>query len=95
MLGITVPEEYGGAGLDVLTQCFICEAVTYWNHTLSAFLLGSDNLCVHNIVKNANSDQKRTYLPQFCDGSAIGALGMTEPGEGSDALWGHGNSGYS
>lgn len=86
LLGVTVPVEYGGAGLDVLAQCFICEAVAYWNHTLSASLLGSDNLCVHNLVKNANSDQKRTYLPKFCDGSAIGALGMTEPGAGSDAL---------
>ena len=86
LLGVTVPEEYGGAGLDVLAQCFISEAVAYWNHSISAGMLASDNLCADNIVRNANEDQKRTYLPGFCDGSLIGALGMTEPGAGSDAL---------
>jgi len=86
LLGTTVPEEYGGAGLDVLAQCFICEAMSYWNHTFSASVLASENLCINNLVRNANEDQKRTYLPRFCDGSAIGALGMTEPGAGSDAL---------
>ncbi len=86
LLGTTVPEEYGGAGLDSLAQCFICEAVSYWNHSLAAGMLASDNLCVHNLVRNCNEEQKRTYLPGFCDGSYIGALGMTEPGAGSDAL---------
>jgi isovaleryl-CoA dehydrogenase len=86
LLGVTVPTEYGGAGLDVLAQCFVCEAVSYWNHTLSAGMLASDNLCLHNLVRNANAEQKRSYLPGFCDGSVIGALGMTEPGAGSDAL---------
>lgn len=86
LLGVTVPEQYGGAGMDVLAQCFICEAVSYWNHTMAAGMLASDNLCLHNLVRNANEDQKRAYLPGFCDGSIIGALGMTEPGAGSDAL---------
>ena len=86
LLGATIPNEYGGAGLDVLAQCFICEAVSYWNHSFAASLLASDNLCVHNLVRNANQDQKNTYLPRFADGRAIGALGMTEPGAGSDAL---------
>ncbi len=86
LLGVTVPTSYGGAGLDVLAQCFICEAVSYWNHSLAAGMLASDNLCLHNLVRNANEDQKRAYLPGFCDGSIIGALGMTEPGAGSDAL---------
>ena len=86
LLGATIPNEYGGAGLDVLAQCFICEAVSYWNHALAASLLASDNLCVHNLVRNANQDQKKRYLPRFAAGQAIGALGMTEPGAGSDAL---------
>ena len=86
LLGVTVPVEYGGAGLDVLAQCFISEAVAYWNHTVSAGMLASDNLCLHNLVRNANADQKQRYLPRFCDGTVIGALGMTEPGAGSDAL---------
>lgn len=86
LLGVTVPEEYGGVGLDVFAQCFICEAVSYWNHSVAAGMVASDNLCLHNLVRNANEDQKRAYLPGFCDGSIIGALGMTEPGAGSDAL---------
>ncbi|MGE0484470.1 MAG: acyl-CoA dehydrogenase family protein [Gammaproteobacteria bacterium] len=86
LLGVTVPVEYGGAGLDVLAQCFISEAIAYWNHSISAGMLASDNLCLHNLVRNANADQKQRYLSRFCDGSVIGALGMTEPGAGSDAL---------
>jgi len=86
LLGMTVPAAYGGAELDVLSQCFVCEAVSYWNHAFAASMLASDNLCVNNLVRNANAEQKSTYLPRFCDGRAIGALGMTEPGAGSDAL---------
>jgi len=86
LLGVTVPTEFGGAGLGVLAQCFICEAVSYWNHSFAASLLASDNLCVHNLVRNANAEQQARYLPSFCAGQAIGALGMTEPGAGSDAL---------
>lgn len=86
LLGTTVDPKYGGAGLDVLAQCFICEATSYWNHAFSASLLASENLCINNLVRNANEDQRRTYLPRFCSGEAIGALGLTEPGAGSDAL---------
>ncbi len=86
LLGITVPLEYGGAGMNVLAQCFVCEAVSYWNHALAASLLASDNLCLDNLVRNASAEQKSRYLPRFCAGRAIGALGMTEPGAGSDAL---------
>jgi isovaleryl-CoA dehydrogenase len=86
LLGMTVPAAYGGAELDVLSQCFVCEAVSYWNHAFAASMLASDNLCVNNLVRNANAQQKSIYLPRFCDGRAIGALGMTEPGAGSDAL---------
>ena len=85
-LGLTISEEYGGPGLDVLAQCFICEALSYWNHTVAACYLASDNLCIHNLTRNANSAQMQQYFPRFCAGEAIGALGMTEPGAGSDAL---------
>ena len=86
LLGITVPSEYGGSGLNVLFQCFVCEAISYWNHTLAASFLASDNLCLDNLVRNANDLQKHQYCPKFCEGTYIGALGMTEPGAGSDAL---------
>ncbi|HCU90234.1 MAG TPA: acyl-CoA dehydrogenase [Gammaproteobacteria bacterium] len=86
ILGATVAQEYGGPGLDVLAQCLICEALSYWNHSVAASYLASDNLCINNLTHNANALQKQQYFPQFCSGAAIGALGMTEPGAGSDAL---------
>ena len=88
LLGMTVPEEYGGAGMDLESQFFATEALSYWNNPLAASWLASDNLCVNNILRNGTEEQKREYLPRFCDGSAIGALGLTEPGAGSDALGG-------
>ena len=86
LLGVTVPSQYGGGGMDVLYQCFVCEAISYWNHTLGASILASDNLCLDNLVRNGNDLQKEQYCSKFCDGTYIGALGMTEPGAGSDAL---------
>lgn len=86
LLGITVPGEYGGPGLDLFSQAFACEAMSYWNHTMAGNYLASDNLCINNIIRNANEELKQKYLPGFCDGSYIGALGLTEPGAGSDAL---------
>ena len=86
LLGTSIPEEYGGQGLGFLEQCFIAEAMSYWNPTFGAGWLGTDSICAHNIVRNASEELKKELLPGFCDGSVIGALGMTEPGAGSDAL---------
>jgi len=86
ILGLTVPEEYGGPGMDLFSQAFACEAMSYWNHTMAGNYLASDNLCINNILRNASEELKQKYLPGFCDGSYIGALGLTEPGAGSDAL---------
>lgn len=84
-LGTTVPEEFGGADLDFISQALLAEAFSYWNHCLSASWGASENLCINNIVRNASDAQKEKYLPRFVAG-AIGALGLTEPGAGSDAL---------
>lgn len=84
-LGTTVPEKMGGANLDFISQALVAEAFGYWNHCLGASWGASENLCVNNIVRNANEEQKAKYLPRFAEG-AIGALGLTEPGAGSDAL---------
>jgi len=86
ILGLTVPEKYGGAGMDLFSQAFACEAMSIWNHTMAGNYLASDNLCINNILRNASEELKQKYLPGFCDGSYIGALGLTEPGAGSDAL---------
>lgn len=84
--GITVAEEYGGAGLDFFTSGLVCQAMARWNYALSLSWIAHENLCVNNIYRNANDDLRRKYLPDLCNGKAVGALGLTEPGAGSDAL---------
>ena len=84
--GITAPEQYGGAGMDVFTSGLILQAFGRWNHALALSWVAHENLCLHNILRNANEDQKKKYLPGLCKGTLIGALGLTEPGAGSDAL---------
>ena len=84
--GITVPESYGGAGLDMFTSGLVLQAFSRWNHALALSWVAHENLCLFNIYRNANEDQRRRYLPDLCGGKTIGALGLTEPGAGSDAL---------
>jgi isovaleryl-CoA dehydrogenase len=84
--GITAPEQYGGSGMDVFTSGLILQAFGRWNHALALSWVAHENLCLHNILRNANEEQKQKYLPAMCKGTSIGALGLTEPGAGSDAL---------
>lgn len=85
-LGATVPEAYGGAGADLFTSGLVLQAISRWNHALGLAWVAHDNLCVNNIYRNANEEQRQRYLPGLCSGRHVGALGLTEPGAGSDAL---------
>jgi isovaleryl-CoA dehydrogenase len=85
LLGTTVPESLGGPGLDLVSQFFIGEALSYWNNMLGASWGASENLCINNMVRNASAEQQARFLPRMLTGG-IGALGLTEPGAGSDAL---------
>ncbi len=85
-LGITVPEEYGGAGADLFTSGLVLQAFSRWNHALALAWVAHDNLCINNIYRNADEPLRRRYLPGLCSGQLVGALGLTEPGAGSDAL---------
>ena len=85
-LGVTVPERFGGAGSDFFTSGLIAQGLARHNHSISLSYLAHENLCLNNIARNANEDIKSRYLPGLCDGTKIGALGLTEPGAGSDAL---------
>ncbi|MGR8920679.1 MAG: acyl-CoA dehydrogenase family protein [Gammaproteobacteria bacterium] len=84
--GLTVPEEYGGQGLDLFTSGLVAQAFARWNYALALSWLAHENLCLNNIYRNANEAQRSRYLPGLCSGEKIGALGLTEPGAGSDAL---------
>jgi isovaleryl-CoA dehydrogenase len=85
-LGVTVPVEYGGAGADLFTSGLVLQAISRWNHAMGLAWVAHDNLCVNNIYRNANERLRSRYLPGLCSGKLVGALGLTEPGAGSDAL---------
>lgn len=86
MLGITVDPKYGGAGMDFLSAGLICQAFGRWNHALALSWAAHDNLCVDNLYRNGSDYLREKYLPKLCSGEYVGALALTEPGAGSDAL---------
>ncbi len=85
-MGVTAPPEYGGAGMDIMTSGLVLQAISRWNYALGLSWVAHENLCLHNILRNANEAQKQKYVPGLVNGTMIGALGLTEPGAGSDAL---------
>ncbi|MGH8798310.1 MAG: acyl-CoA dehydrogenase family protein [Caldimonas sp.] len=84
--GIPVPEDYGGAGLDLFASGLVLQAFARWNSALALSWVAHENLCLYNIYRNAGEALRRRYLPGLCNGTLIGALGLTEPGAGSDAM---------
>ncbi len=84
--GIPVPETWGGSGLDLFTSGLVLQAFGRWNHALALSWVAHENLCLYNLYRNCNDEQRQRYLPGLCSGKLIGALGLTEPGAGSDAM---------
>ena len=85
-LGVTVPPELGGAGGDFFASGLITQGLARFNPAVALSYVAHENLCLNNIARNAGEALKRRFLPGLCDGSRIGALALTEPGAGSDAL---------
>ncbi|HTZ72114.1 MAG TPA: acyl-CoA dehydrogenase family protein [Acetobacteraceae bacterium] len=85
-LGITASAAHGGADADIFTCGLITQALARWNHAVALSYVAHENLCLNNIARNASPALAAHYLPRLCDGTAIGALALTEPGAGSDAL---------
>jgi isovaleryl-CoA dehydrogenase len=85
-LGVTAPSDYGGADADFFTAGVITQALARWNPAAALSYVAHDNLCLNNIARNASPELCQRYLPAMCAGTSIGALGLTEPGAGSDAL---------
>lgn len=84
--GLTAPEALGGAEMDLMSAGLVGEAFGYWN-TNAAFIWGPhENLCLNNILRNGTEAQIARFVPDLCAGKTVGALGLTEPGAGSDAL---------
>ncbi len=84
--GITVDEEYGGAGLGYLAHCVALEEISRASASVGLSYGAHSNLCVNQINRNGNAEQKRKYLPKLISGEHVGALAMSEPGAGSDVV---------
>jgi len=86
VLGITVPEEYGGAGLGYLEHTIAMEEISRASASVGLSYGAHSNLCVNQIKLNGTDTQKRKYLPKLVSGEHVGALAMSEPGAGSDVV---------
>ncbi len=86
LLGITVPEEYGGAGLGYLAHAVVMEEISRGSASVGLSYGAHSNLCVNQIFRNGNEDQKNRYLPKLISGEHTGALAMSEPEAGSDVV---------
>jgi isovaleryl-CoA dehydrogenase len=84
--GITAPEEYGGLGLGYLEHCVAMEEVSRASGSVGLSYGAHSNLCVNQIVRNGNEDQKARYLPKLISGEHVGGLAMSEPNAGSDVV---------
>jgi isovaleryl-CoA dehydrogenase len=85
-LGVTVPESLGGSGSDFFTSGLITQGLARYNPAIALSYVAHENLCLNNIARNANEAVRQRFVPGLCDGTKIGALALTEPGAGSDAL---------
>ena len=86
ILGITVEEEYGGAGMGYLAHVICVEEIARASASVSLSYGAHSNLCVNQIRLNGNEEQKRKYLPGLISGSKVGALAMSETSAGSDVV---------
>ncbi|MBK8169239.1 MAG: acyl-CoA dehydrogenase family protein [Sandaracinaceae bacterium] len=84
-LGIRIPEEYGGSGLDTLAYATIVEEIARWDGSLALTVASHNGLGSSHILSFGNEAQKQKYLPRLATGEILGAWALTEPGSGSDA----------
>jgi isovaleryl-CoA dehydrogenase len=84
--GITVEEEWGGAGLGYLEHCIAMEEVSRASGSIGLSYGAHSNLCVNQLRRWGNEDQKKRYLGKLISGEHVGALAMSEPGAGSDVV---------
>ncbi len=86
LLGITVEEEYGGAGLGYLEHSLAMEEISRASASVGLSYGAHSNLCVNQLRRWGTDEQKRKYLPKLVSGEHVGALAMSEPGAGSDVV---------
>tara|TARA_B100001029_G_scaffold55895_1_gene45083 strand:- start:1653 stop:2972 length:1320 start_codon:yes stop_codon:yes gene_type:complete len=86
LLGITIPDEYGGAGMDATAVAIVNEELSYSDPGFCLAYLAHAQLTVNNLAINGSDEQKSRYLPGLCSGELVGCMAMSEPDYGTDAL---------
>jgi isovaleryl-CoA dehydrogenase len=86
LLGVTVPEEFGGSGLDATAAVIIHEELSASDPAFCLAYLAHSMLFVNNLARNGNEAQKKRWLPGSCEGSIVGGMCMSEPSVGTDVL---------
>lgn len=86
LLGLTVPEAYGGSGMDAVAAALVHEELAWSDPGFALAYLAHSMLCTNNIAVNASEAQKKKYLPKLSSGEWIGAMAMSEPNVGTDVL---------
>ncbi len=86
LLGVTIPGEYGGSELGYFAHLLIMEEISAGSASVGLSYGAHSNLCINNLYKHANQQQRQKYLPKLCSGEYVGALAMSEPGAGSDVV---------
>ncbi len=84
LLGIIIPEEYGGSGFDFISLAIAVEEISRVCATTGVIVAVNNSLCAYPILQFGTEEQKKKYLPPLCSGEKIGAMGITEPNAGSD-----------
>ena len=85
MMGIYIPEEYGGAGLSYVTYIGVCELLARYCATTSVVLSAHSSLCMWPIMAYGTEEQKKKFLTPLASGEKLGAFALTEPAAGTDA----------
>ena len=86
LLGITASSDYGGSDMSYLAHCIAIEEISRASASVGLSYGAFSNLCVNQINRNGNEEQKQKYLPDLCSGEKVGALAMSESGSGSDVV---------
>ena len=84
-MGVLVPQDYGGAGLDYVSYALIVAELCRGDASVGITMWAHNSLCTNHIALHASAEQKAKYLPPLASGEVLGAWGLTEPGSGSDA----------
>ena len=86
LLGMTVPEQYGGSGMGFLAHLLALEEISRASGSVGLSYGAASNLCIDNLYRSGSESQRERYLPKLCTGEWVGALAMSESGAGSDVI---------